>query len=251
MIAFYDPITDKYQAHDTKASMMGDPVELELVGDVENDDCGVNLKTKIFNAFPIGQNSASCEVGEDERAVTLGTETPTVASVASDSCGTLSVAIQPIRGWICGNTINVIQVPINFEGVLFVSGGSFGPPPCTDAVYRIGLSVGLSTWQLVTPCSAGCTSTPPALPDPIPTVETFQPVPCSANPNSLCGLNLELKTICQDTYYTPATTVHVPLPLMAREVVTDVEDTGVLGDPIVIHYETLYVCNYDECAQKT
>lgn len=241
VIAFYDPNTGKYQAVTTPAAMLGEPVTHSVVRSIANDDCGVEVGTTEYKMFP-----NSCNPSIDTSVVELGTETPVVVSISSDACGNISYAYQNIRGFICGNEVEFADFDINFDGVEFVTAAAFGPPSCSgEATYRIGLNVGLSTWQLVTPCEDGCESEPPALPDSIPTPETFETVPCSSSADRQCGLNLQMGTICADTGSGAPlpTIVHVPLPLEPVKVVTEIYDNAT--DAIVIEQKTIYVCNWE------
>lgn len=241
MMAFYDPNTGKYQAIDTPASILGEPVNATVVREITNDDCGINVGTGDYKMFP-----NSCNPSLNVSAVALGTETPVVVSISSDACGNISYAYQNIRAFICGNTVQFTDFDINFDGVEFVTAAAFGPPSCSgEAVYRIGLNVGLTNWELVTPCENGCESDPPPLPGSIPTPETFETVPCASKPDSQCGLNLQMGTICQDTSSGAPlpTIVHVRLPLEPVKVVTEVYDNAV--DAIIIESKTIYVCNWE------
>jgi hypothetical protein len=247
VIADYDPNTDDYIARDTESSMMGEPQTDSFVTQIANDECGVNVSRVSVRAFYIIDSNGVCERNETSNPVSLGTATPVIVAMSSEECGKINYAYQNIRAWICQNLIEFADFDINFDGVQFVTAASFGPPSCSgEATYRIGLNVGLSTWELVTPCESGCESSPPPLPSPIPTPETFETVPCSSAANRQCGLNLQMGTICADTGSGAPlpTIVHVPLPLEPVKVVTEVYDNAI--DAIIIEQKTIYVCNWEE-----
>jgi hypothetical protein len=236
VVAVFDPNTGVYKALDTESSMLGEPVTQEVMTDLENDDCGVSISKLEIKLF-----SNSCNPTPTPTVVELGESTPVLVAMSSESCGRIDYSYQNVRVFPCGSGPEQAGFNINFDGVLFVSGASFGPPDCGGAVYKWLYSGALWQWVLQSGCDCG-THDAPTTPGTFDGQEVT--MECTAPNNSLCGLNLELKSMCQDTYYTPTSTVHVPLPLQAREVVTDVVDMGV-GQPVRIYYETVYVCTYD------
>lgn len=61
VMADYDPHTDTYLARDTRASMLGDPEELDVVNSVGYDDgsCEINYVRQSILAFPCGSEPSS------------------------------------------------------------------------------------------------------------------------------------------------------------------------------------------------
>lgn len=245
VIADYDPRTDVYIARTTMAAMMGEPHDENLVISVHGSECGISgqaISAQVF--YRQDQYTHECERGGQTFEEDLGTEVPVVVAISSESCGHINYAYQPIRAFVCGSTLGFIDFPINFDGVQVVTGAAFGPPSCSgSATYTWNLAT--VRWDLTTPCSSGCESSPPAMPVSPPSTAITQDVPCSSSLSGQCGLNLQMGGLCQDTGSGAPLPpiVHVPLPLSPLVLSGEVYDNGT--DAIVIERWTVYVCSFE------
>jgi hypothetical protein len=234
VMAFYDPNTDKYQALTTPAAMLGESETHEIVTDIKNDDCGVELVKMEYKMFP-----NSCNPTPIETKVELGTSTPILVALSSENCGEINYAWIQARVFLCDSVLQFADFPLNFNNVRFVTGASFGAPTCLgNATWTFNTVT--NDWDLTTPCSLGCESVKPAIPVPLPSGTITQTSSCDAPINGQCGLNLTLNSPCASGG--SATTVHVPLSLEPVDVVYDVVDNTA---EISIYKKTVYVCNWE------
>jgi hypothetical protein len=247
VMAFYDPNTDEYQAVSTPSALMGEPVTQTLVNSISGEDCGITYNATQYKTFPNSCNPSPTPVG-----VPLGADIPVIVAMSSDECGKINYSWQSIRAFLCdseGEPTEPSQTSfnINFGTQKFVTAASFGANSCGgNATYTWNTTT--DDWDLTDPCPSGCESTPPAIPDPLPTTEITQEVSCTSRDDAQCGLNLQLLSIGDSCDVgssggpTPET-VHVPLILEPITVVTEVYDNAT--DAIVIERAVIYVCNYE------
>lgn len=250
LLAFYDPNTDEYQAVSTPSALLGEPVTQTLVNSVDGDECGISYTATDYLTFP-----ASCDPEPAIIPVPFGTDVTVMVSASSDECGKINTMSQSMRAILCDSEGEPTEptsgsFDIDFGDMKFVTGASFGANSCGgDATYT--WNTGTDDWDLTTPCAGGCESTPPAIPDPLPTTAITETVSCSPREDAQCGLNLQLMGIGDSCDFgssggpTP-TTVHVPLILVPITVVTEIYDNAV--DAIVIERSVIYVCNFESAA---
>jgi len=234
VIAFWDPNEGNYVAIATKSAMLGEPVTKTLILNVENEDCGVTLtefEAKVFKG--------TCTTENQERDVVLGTSTPMLVAISSEECGHINYAYQQVRVFLCGSELQFADFPIDFTGIAFVTGASFGAQTCLgNATWTFNTTT--NDWDLTTACASGCVAIKPAIPSPLPTGTITTTSACDSPVNGQCGLNLSVAPICGSGG--DVTTVHVPLPLEAVDVVTEVVDNVT---DLRSYMKRLYVCNFE------